>query len=224
MLPRDAIPSFRMLADGHGGGSFALLGLAWVDGFSLNAALAFALQMCFVLVTGHAIALSPPVQLVISRLAKVPETVNSAAALVAFVDCVSGIVHWGLGAIVGALLAREIGRHARDIGLKIHYPLLGAAAYSGMAVWHGGLSGSAPLKIAAGDGAEYVGDLSLSDLLLSPTTLVVTGSLLVCISLLFWLLTPSKSEGYVPAILANVEAEVLSEGNDFLWSDAFNRA
>ena len=96
-------------------------------------------------------------------------------------------------------LAREIGRHAPARGLAIHYPLLGAAAYSGMAVWHGGLSGSAPLKVAGGDGAEWVGHLSLADMLLSPTNLLVTGSLVVCIPLLFWALTPKREVDMVPA-------------------------
>lgn len=194
-----AVGAGRMVAGGQGTGSFALLGLAWVDGFSLSGGLAFALQMCFVLVTGHAMALSPPLQSLIARLASVPQSASAAAAMVALVACVSGIVHWGLGAIVGALLAREIGRHSNAGGLKVHYPILGAAAYSGMAVWHGGLSGSAPLKVAAGDGADYTGALSLSDLLFSTTNFVVTGSLLICIPLLFWLLTPKSEEEFVPA-------------------------
>lgn len=204
-----AVGAGRMVAGGQGTGSFALLGLAWVDGFSLSGGLAFALQMCFVLVTGHAMALSPPLQSLIARLASVPKSASAAAAMVALVACVSGIVHWGLGAIVGALLAREIGRHSNAGGLKVHYPILGAAAYSGMAVWHGGLSGSAPLKVAAGDGADYTGALSLSDLLFSPTNLVVTGSLLVCIPLLFWLLTPKSEEEFVAAALPTEAKDIL---------------
>jgi len=175
------------------------LALGWMDGFALSGGLAFALQMCFVLVTGHAMALSPPVQRAIRRIAQLPQSAAQASAMVALVACLSALVHWGLGAIAGALLAREIGRHAPARGLSIHYPLLGAAAYSGMAVWHGGLSGSAPLKVAGGDGAEWVGTLSLSDMLLSPTNLLVTSSLLVCIPLLFWALTPKKAEDMVPA-------------------------
>lgn len=175
------------------------LATGWMDGFGLGGGLAFALQMCFVLVTGHAMALSPPVQRGIVRIAQLPKSAGSAAAMVALVACLSALVHWGLGAITGALLAREIGRHAPSRGLKIHYPLLGAAAYSGMAVWHGGLSGSAPLKVAGGDGAEWAGELTLADLLLSPTNIVITGTLLVLIPLLFLALTPKNSELMVPA-------------------------
>ena len=188
----------RMLAQGK---SEIIQGLAlgWMDGFSLSGGLAFALQMCFVLVTGHAMALSAPVQRAIVRVAQLPQSAATASAMVALVACASALIHWGLGAIAGALLAREIGRHAPARGLAIHYPLLGAAAYAGMAVWHGGLSGSAPLKVAGGDGAQWVGEITLSQLLLSPTNLLITGTLLVTIPLLFWALTPKDESLMVPA-------------------------
>lgn len=203
------------------GGLLQSLTLGWIDGFSLSGGLAFALQMCLVLVTGHAMALSPPVQLWIRRLASVPKSSATAAAMVALFACVAALVHWGLGAIAGALLAREIGRHARDRGLKIHYPLLGAAAYSGMAVWHGGLSGSAPLKVAGGDGAKWVGDISLYEMLFSTTNLVVTGSLLVAIPFLFWAMTPKHTDQYVepdPAALPPIAArEMLPIDSPIAW-------
>lgn len=194
-----ALGAGRMLASGDADTSvLATLSLGWLDGFSSSGGLAFALQMCFVLVTGHAMALSPPVQAAIERIAKIPKSASGAAAIVAFVACASALVHWGLGAIAGALLAREMGRHAPGRGLQLHYPLLGAAAYAGMAVWHGGLSGSAPLKVAAGDGAPFVKDVGLYELLLSPTNLVVTGALLIAIPILFWAMTPADKESYVP--------------------------
>lgn len=193
-----AVGAGRMLASGQEASVLASLSLGWLDGFSLSGGLAFALQMCFVLVTGHAMALSPPVQSAIVRIAKIPKNASAAAAMVSFVACTSALIHWGLGAIAGALLAREIGRHASSRGLQLHYPLLGAAAYAGMAVWHGGLSGSAPLKVAAGDGAPWVKDIGLYELLLSPTNLVVTGSLLLGIPLLFWAMTPKDKDSYTP--------------------------
>ncbi len=192
-----AVGAGLLLAGGDSETSvLATLSLGWLDGFSLSGGLAFALQMCFVLVTGHAMALSPPVQVAIERIAKLPKSAGGAAAMVAFVACASALIHWGLGAIAGALLAREMGRHAASRGLQLHYPLLGAAAYAGMAVWHGGLSGSAPLKVAAGDGAPWVQDIGLYELLLSPTNLLVTGALIIAIPLLFWAMTPKDPQSY----------------------------
>ena len=191
------VGALRLAVDGAEQGSVAAaIGLGWIDGFSSTGGLAFALQMCLVLVTGHAMALSPPVQSLIRRVAALPSSAGAAAAMVAGFACLAGLVHWGLGAIAGALLAREIGRHAHERGLRLHYPLLGAAAYAGMAVWHGGLSGSAPLKVASGDGAEWA-ELTLGQMLLSPTNLVVSGGLLLAIPLLFWALTPKDEEDFV---------------------------
>ncbi len=172
----------------------------WAGAFSSAPLLAFALQMCLVLVTGHALALSPPVQRGVRAIAQMPQSCGSAALIVAAVACLAAVVHWGLGAIVGAFLAREIGRHAPARGLKLHYPLLGAAAYAGLAVWHGGLSGSAPLKVAEkGHFTEsIVGVLPMSETVFSMLNFVLLGSLLVLIPLLFRAMTPSDEADFVP--------------------------
>jgi len=130
----------------------------WWDGMWAN--LTFGMQMCLILVTGSALATSRPVQFLIRELARIPRSGASAAGLVALATCVAGLIHWGLGAIVGAILAREVALAGRARGMKIHYPLLGGAAYMGLLVWHGGLSGSAPLQ-AATPGQEVVPGLSV---------------------------------------------------------------
>lgn len=56
--------------------------------------------------------------------------------------------NWGLGLIFGAILARKIGEHAQRNQQPLNYPLIGACGYVGLMVWHGGISGSAPLKVA----------------------------------------------------------------------------
>ena len=181
-------------------GLFWTLLVGWAQGFSSAPGLAFALQMCLVLVTGHALALSPPVQRAVVAIARLPRTGAGAAALVAGVAAVAGVVHWGLGAIVGAFLAREIARHARSRDLALHYPLLGAAAYAGLAVWHGGLSGSAPLKVAeAGHfAADIAGVVPVTATLLSPLNLLVTGSLVVLLPLLYYAMSPRDPGECVP--------------------------
>lgn len=180
---------------------------AWRGSGGLWRFLAFAMQMCLVLVTGHALAESPPVRALSARLAGLPRSAPAAAATVALVACLLGIVHWGLGLIVGALFARDVARamHARGVGVPT--PLLAAAGYTAMLVWHGGLSGSAPLTSTTIDGAAKVlppdavallppGGVPLTQTLLSPLNLVVTGGLLVLVPAAFWLLCP---RGTVPA-------------------------
>ncbi len=166
----------------------------WYQGFKDPQGLTFALQMCLVLVTGHALATTPAVQRFVSLIARIPKTTPAAALLIALVACIAGVIHWGLGAIVGALLGREIARSAYKSGRKLHYPLLGAAAYAGLAVWHGGLSGSAPLKVAESGHflQELTGVVPMSATVFSSLNLLITGTLLVIIPLLFWALAPRK--------------------------------
>ena len=65
-----------------------------------------------------------------------------------FVALVACWINWGFGLIVGALLAREMVKKVKGI----HYGLLVASAYTGFIIWHAGLSGSIPLKVADGKG------------------------------------------------------------------------
>jgi short-chain fatty acids transporter len=56
--------------------------------------------------------------------------------------------NWGLGLIFGAILARKIGDYSIKNNIKLNYPLVGAAGYVGLMIWHSGISGSAPIKVA----------------------------------------------------------------------------
>ena len=129
---------------------------AWRAESGLWKFLAFGMQMCLILVTGHALASSRPVRSVIELLAGWPRNTAQAAGLVSAVACVAALVNWGLGLIVGALLAREVARVLSKKGVAAHYPLICAAGYMGMLVWHGGLSGSAPLSMTTRQGAAKV--------------------------------------------------------------------
>ena len=179
-------------------GGFALSGSVgevlqgWYGGFSSTPLLAFALQMCLILVTGQALASSPPVQRLVRAVARWPKTTPAAAGLVAFIACVTGLIQWGLGAVVAALVVREIAHSAAEDGRPMDVPVLGAAAYTGLAVWHGGLSGSAPLKAAESaqftEGASQA--ISVSETLFSPLNLVVSGGLLVLLPVMCVALAP----------------------------------
>jgi short-chain fatty acids transporter len=182
-------------------GGFALTGSAsavfrgWYGGFSSTPLLAFALQMCLILVTGQALAASPPIQRVVRAVARLPKRTSSAAGMVAVIACLTGLIQWGLGAVVAAFVVREIAHGAAEEGRPMDIPVLGAAAYTGLAVWHGGLSGSAPLKAAESvrftqGGADAI---PVSETLFSPLNLVVSGGLLVLLPLLCVALAPKES-------------------------------
>ncbi len=163
----------------------------WFAGL-FGGALKFAFQMVFVLVTGFAVAHSRPVRALIDEVASLPRDAAQASAVVAFVACAAGYIHWGLGAVAGAMLAREIGRSWAAMKRPLHYPVLGAAAYSGLLVWHGGLSGSAPLKAAETKGflADLTGAVPVEDTLFSGMNIAIVLSLVAVSVGLYYFLTP----------------------------------
>src|SRR6185503_5782295 len=83
---------------------------AWRADDGLWKLLAFGMQMCLILVTGHALASTKPVRAAINALAGWPTSAAGAAILVCIAASMTGLINWGLGLIVGALMAREVGR------------------------------------------------------------------------------------------------------------------
>jgi short-chain fatty acids transporter len=182
----------------------------WGGDTGLWQLLAFSMQMCLVLVTGHALASTRPVGRAIRALSGVPRSGGQAAALVGLVACTTAVINWGLGLIVGALLAREVGQAMARRGAPVHYPLLAAAGYTGLMVWHGGLSGSAPLSMTTPAGAAKVLPklpqfeglaIPLTDTLATPMNLTVTIGLLVMTPIVLWLLNPRAHASSPPRLM-----------------------
>ena len=107
--------------------------------------LGFSMQMALVLVTGATLAAAPSIKKFINKLASLPKTPAGAIALVTGVSAVACWLNWGFGLIVGAIFAKEIAKKLQGVD----YRLLIASAYSGFVVWHAGISGSIPLKMAS---------------------------------------------------------------------------
>ena len=119
----------------------------WEKGVWSSGLLEFAYQMMLILVLGHVLVLSKPVSNLIMKITRHCNDTASSAAIVASLTMLVAFFNWGLGLIFGALLARKIAEHAQKNDLKLNYPIVGASGYMGMMVWHGGISGSAPIKI-----------------------------------------------------------------------------
>ena len=120
----------------------------WEDGIWDSGLMVFAMQMMLMLVLGHTLALTKPVNYIISIAVKKCNNTANAAALVTLLTVMVGLFNWGLGLIFGAIFARKVAEHATKQNLKINYPIIGAAGYSALLVWHGGLSGSSLSKVA----------------------------------------------------------------------------
>jgi short-chain fatty acids transporter len=170
----------------------------WQDGFWVL--LTFAMQMVLILVTGYALAYHPWVRGVIAWLTGIPNDGKQAVVLVGVIAMVVAWIHWGLGLIVGAVLAREMGRQANERGLSVHYPLLCVAGYMGMGLtWHWGLAASAPLLMNTPDNVFVEqgvvdGLISTSQTIFHPYTLALVVTSIVYAALVLYLLAPPAEQ------------------------------
>lgn len=120
----------------------------WEDGIWNSDLLVFAYQMMLILVLGHVLVLSKPMERLILAITSYVKDTSTAAVLVALPTMLVSFFNWGLGLIFGAILARKVGEYAQSNNIPINYPLIGASGYLGLMVWHGGISGSAPIKVS----------------------------------------------------------------------------
>lgn len=194
----------------------------WGDG--LSGILAFITQMALILLLGHMLANTGPIRRALIVLARIPSRPATAYMFVFVISAVLCLFVWGLGLIAGAVLAREIAVQARERGVKLHYPLLVAAGYSGFIVWHMGYSGSGPLT-AATSGSFLSAALGGSVIPVSETIFSwwnITAAVLVIIvcATLFWLVSPKNEQDIqeLPAHIGReehttVEYEIVTPGD-----------
>ncbi|WP_296704214.1 TIGR00366 family protein [Algoriphagus sp.] len=143
--------------------------------------LGFTLQMMMILVFGYALAVFKPMHDFLNRIAQIPKNNLQAVLSTGSITMLAGLLNWGFGLIIGALLARFISVALEEKGEKANFSLIASAGYLGMAVWHGGLSGSAPLKVAEPDNflVTITGVIPIEDTIFSFFNLLITGGLIL---------------------------------------------
>lgn len=119
---------------------------AWGDGF-WNL-LTFTNQITLTLLFGYAFANTPPVRAALLRVSGLVNSPRAAYALACFVTGALALVSWGLSLVASGIMARSIGEACRRKGIRVHFPLLVASAFSGFVIWHQGLTSSIGLAIA----------------------------------------------------------------------------
>ncbi len=170
------------------GYSFEVL-VFWKTGFW--ELLEFTMQMILILVLGHTLAMSKPVNYLLDKIASTA-TNNSQAVLMTGMGAVAGgYINWGFGLIFGAVLARKIGEYASRNCIEINYPLVAASGYLGMLVWHGGFSGSSTLKVAENNHflADTIGVVTVDQTIFSSFNLWVNLCLIICLVITLYILS-----------------------------------
>ena len=181
---------------------------SWGDG--LAGLLAFMTQMALVLLLGHTLANTRLVRRLLNKVGGVPRNAIQAYAFVFVVASVASLITWGLGLVVGGLLAKEVAAQLRARGVRLHFPLLVAAGYSGFVVWHMGYSGSGPLT-AATEGsflAEQIGrTIPLTDTTFSLWNILAAVATIVVVALALTLVAPRKDAPIFELAFDSREAE-----------------
>jgi len=172
----------------------------WENGIWNTSLLVFAYQMMLILVLGHILVLSKPMNSLIEKLTNLVSNTSNAVLLVSATTLIVSFFNWGLGLIFGAILARKVAEASQTRNFNINYPLVGASGYVGLMIWHGGISGSAPLKVSeSGHIASLMAGISNSELsaqlpdlipfsetIFSSFNLILFGVLLVVIPLFLY--------------------------------------
>ncbi|MCH8330949.1 MAG: short-chain fatty acid transporter [Bacteroidetes bacterium] len=160
----------------------------WEDGLWTGTLMIFAMQMMLMLVLGHVLARTWLAEQLIKRTVSYCSTTAKAAAIVTFLTVSIALFNWALGLIFGAIFARKIAEHAAQNKLEINYPLIGACGYSGLMVWHGGLSGSAPIRVNDPNHVfmEKIGQIAPSETIFSEMNIVISIVLLLVLPAAMW--------------------------------------
>ena len=187
----------------------------WGEG--LAGLLAFMTQMALILLLGHALANTRPVRRLLGALAQVPRTPLQAYVFVFLVAAAASLITWGLGLVVGALLARDVAAAGDRRGLELSFPMLVASGFSGFVVWHMGYSGSVPLT-AATPGSfieEQLGrTVPITETTFSAWNLTAVVATVVLVALALWLIAPravDPAHRMTAAALAASEQTVTEE-------------
>lgn len=125
-------------------------------------------------------------------------------------------INWGFGLVIGALLAKEIAKQVKGVD----YRLLIASTYSGFVVWHGGLSGSIPLGVAAvgvdgvvaNTGGVVTEAIPTSLTIFSPMNLVISAIIIIGLPFVCRAMMPDKEH------TIEVDMALLSEEADKVYT------
>jgi short-chain fatty acids transporter len=167
---------------------------AWFSGvWGPKNIFAFALQMIIILVAGYTLAEAPVVRHGLDRVAGLAKTQFQAALVCFFAAALASLLNWGLGLVVGALVARRVALRMPDI----HFGYLVAAGYAGFIVWASGLSSSIALANTDPNSSLNViqtllgRSLTLWDALAQPANWVPVLAILVIVPLLLRAMLPN---------------------------------
>lgn len=158
----------------------------WGKGFS--SLFTFGMQMTLVLLTGYALALTPVARKALNFLTSLPKNPRQALVLVGVISFIACYINWGFGFVVGAILAKEMGKKMKGL----HFPMVVAVAYGAEVVR--GPSSSIPLVVATPGHflEDKIGLIPVTETLYSGWNITLSLVVLIALILLFISMMPKK--------------------------------
>lgn len=176
---------------------------SWVQGVFDPEILTFALLMIMILTFGYTIGVSPAFVRFFNRLARLIRKPWQVYFFLTLISISLMLINWGLAPVL-AILAVEICKRVKGVDYRVAI----ASFYSGLLVWHGGLSSSAALMMATRETAQSFVDrgiiaaiIPVSETLLTTTNFILIASVVIFLPLLVLFLRPRDvDDRWDPAI------------------------
>lgn len=170
-------------------------------GMGLAGLLEFITQMALVLFLGYILANTRPVRRLLRFLARAPKTAMQAYLFVFLIAAAASLITWGLGLVVGGLLAREVAHVFRKRGTPVHFAMLVAAGFSGFVVWHMGYSASGPLTASTPD--SFISEqldtpIAMSETVFSGWNMIAAVVTVAVVASALYLIAPRNPQYVVP--------------------------
>ncbi|QIO05808.1 short-chain fatty acid transporter [Acinetobacter shaoyimingii] len=150
----------------------------------------FTMQMCMLIIVGYVVSVSKPVEILIRKMAKIPNSGRGAIVLVATVSLFISLINWAMSTVLTALLVIALAKRKE---LNMDYRAAAAAAIIGMgATWALGISSSAAqLQANKASLPEPLYNLSgvipFTETIFLPQSMIMTAVLIiVSIAIAFW--------------------------------------
>jgi short-chain fatty acids transporter len=178
---------------------------SWYQGvWGTNNIFTFAMQMVLILVSGYTLAEAPIIKRGLGWLASKPRNQVQGALLCFGVAAVASVVNWGLGLVVGALLARQVAARLH----KVSFGYMVAAGYMGFMVWTNGLSSS--IALANTDPKSKLNviyslthqTVPLKFTIFQPYSYLTILATIIVIGLAIWRMAPTTVEETDPSVFA----------------------
>ena len=188
----------------------------WNNGLWDPKGLAFAIQMMLMLLLGHVLALSKPIDKLITQLLPFCNNNAKSALTITLLTLMVSWFNWGLGLVFGAIFCKKIMEYAAKSSIALNYGLIGAAGYSGLMIWHGGISGSSLVKISESGHLKDLAPegvkgalpelLDFSQTVFSTMNVAVTLTLLIALPIAMYIIG-KKSSVKIPEIVNEKQNE-----------------